>query len=393
MVYCWYDDGSLKGLEFELMASSGNNGKEKIKRVIDSMHFRNPDIVPIGDIFFWAGFIEKWRTHFALDKSVEIFEYYDHDLILCSPNIDPHIDNVREIEKTDKYVIYRGGFGSILKLDADQPVPDFIDYAVKDAGELENFIFQDPHDDRRYSSSFAFTDQYEKEPPFSRQLDKYGGKFFLLGNICEARETIWRIMGMEGEFLAIKDNPEIIKRFALRVADFNIELGKAQLENQYINGLLIYGDIGYKNGLFMSPADWKEIYYPALKKICDRLKVYGKPIIYHTDGHYLEIMEDLIEAGINAIHPNEAKAGIDVVELIEEYRGKIAFFGNIDAANALSKDRESIRKEVQYKIEAASGGGYIPGGDDIPSSVSPENYDYYMEVLKSCRTYLAERTA
>jgi len=33
-------------------------------------------------------------------------------------------------------------------------------------------------------------------------------------------------------------------------------------------------------------------------------------------------------------------------------------------------------------LKAAEGGGYLPGGDDIPSSVSPENYDYYLRSVK-----------
>ena len=112
---------------------------------------------------------------------------------------------------------------------------------------------------------------------------------------------------------------------------------------------------------------------------------YDKPIIYHTDGNYLDVIEDLIEIGFDAIHPNEAKAGIDVVKLRKKYKKKIAYFGNIDATNVLSKSKDLIKKEVIYKLKAAKDGGYIPGGDDIPPSVSPENYDYYMKVLRQYR--------
>jgi hypothetical protein len=96
-------------------------------------------------------------------------------------------------------------------------------------------------------------------------------------------------------------------------------------------------------------------------------------------------MEDLIDAGFDALHPNEAKAGIDVVRLREKYEKKIAYLGNIDAAGVLPKSKDTIKKEILYKLKAAKGGGYIPGGDDIPASVSPENYDYYMKVLKQYR--------
>ena len=356
--------------------------KEKIKRVRDSIYFSNPDKFPIQDLFFWDEFIKKWKEFFKLGQDTDIFKYYDFDIVLCTPNIDPIIDNVVEIEKTQNYVVYKGGFGSILKLNFSQPIPYFIENALTDIKDLDKFKFEDPNDKSRYTDRFAPPDQYSKLSSFYEQLNNYKNDFCIFGNICEARETVWRIIGLQNELFAIHDNPDLLKRFAERAADFNIELGKIQLENENINGLIVYGDVGYSNGLLMSPEAWRKIYYPPLKRICDALLKYEKPIIYHTDGNYLAIIEDLIKAGFNATHPNEAKAGIDVVQLNQKYHKKIAFMGNIDAANALSKDKDSIRKEIYYKLKAAEGGGYLPGGDDIPSSVSPENYDYYLRLVR-----------
>jgi len=359
--------------------------EEKIKRVRDSIYFANPDKIPVQDLFFWDEFIKKWKEYFKLDQDTDIFRYYDFDIVLCTPNIDPIINNVVEIEKTRNYVIYKGGFGSVLKLDFSQPVPYFVENAVTDIKDLDKFEFEDPHDKSRYADKFAPPDQYSKFPSFYEQLNNYKNDFCIFGNICEARETIWRILGLQNELLAIHDSPEILIKFAERVADFNIELGKIQLENKNVNGLIIYGDVGYSGGLLMSPEAWRKIYYPPLRRICGTLSKYQKPIIYHTDGNYLEIIEDLINAGIDATHPNESKAGIDIVQLRKKYSGKLAFLGNIDAANVLSKGKDAIRKEIYYKLEASEGGGYIPGGDDIPSSVSPENYDYYIKSVKEYR--------
>lgn len=361
---------------------SNLKAKEKIKRVRDSIYFTDPDKIPFQDLFFWDEFIKQWKEFFKLEQDTDIFKYYDFDIVLCTPNIDPIINNVVEIEKTQDYVVYKGGFGSILKMDFSQPIPYFVKNAVTDIKDLDKFEFEDPYDKSRFTDEFAVPDQYNKLPSFYEQLNNYENDFCILGNICEARETIWRILGLQNELLAIHDSPEILKKFAQRVADFNIELGKIQLENDSINGLIIYGDVGYSGGLLMSARSWREIYYPPLKRICDSLLKYKKPIIYHTDGNYLAIIEDLISAGISATHPNEAKAGIDVVRLREKYHKKLAFMGNIDAANILSKDKDTIRKEIYYKLKGSEDGGYIPGGDDIPPSVSPENYDYYIKSVK-----------
>jgi hypothetical protein len=361
---------------------SNLKAKEKIKRVRDSIYFTNTDKIPFADLFFWDEFIKQWKDFFKLEQNMDIFKYYDFDIVLCTPNIDPIINNVVEIEKSQNYVVYKGGFGSILKMDFSQPIPYFVENAVTDIKDLDKFEFEDPYGNSRYADEFAVPDQYNKLPPFYEQLNNYKNDFCIFGNICEARETVWRILGLQNELLAINDYPEILGRFAERVADFNIELGRIQLENEDINGLIIYGDVGYSGGLLMSPDAWRKIYYPSLKKICGVLSKYKKPIIYHTDGNYLAIIEDLISAGISATHPNEAKAGIDIVRLREKYHKKLAFLGNIDAANILSKDKDTIRKEIYYKLKDSEDGGYIPGGDDIPPSVSPENYDYYVKSVK-----------
>jgi len=271
MVYSGYDYGCIERLIIGVMR--GKKAEEKVKRVKDSIYFNSPDMFPLQDMFFWEQFLKNWRKYFMLDPDTDIFKYYDYDLVCVSPNIDPLIDNVVEIEKTQNHVVYRGGFGSTLRLDFGQPVPQFIDYAVKDIKQLNCFEFEDPLSDKRFEQNFAVVDQYEPVDAFCQQLEFYGDDFCLFGNVCEARETVWRVLGMENEFRALIDFPDSIRSFSERAAEFNIQLGKKQLENDYIDGLIIYGDIAYKNGLLMSPAVWREIYLPPLKKMVEALKV------------------------------------------------------------------------------------------------------------------------
>ncbi|MHB1443389.1 MAG: uroporphyrinogen decarboxylase family protein [Candidatus Humimicrobiaceae bacterium] len=358
---------------------------EKINRIRDNIFYDKPDMVPIQDLFFWDEFIENWRRFFNLSKDTDISKYYDYDMVLAGSNIDPHIDNVKIIEKNEHGVIYEGGFGSILKLDFKQPIPLFLRYAVRNIKELQKFTFDDPSDVRRFNQPFAIPDCYNMQKPFNKQINDYKDDFCIFGNICEARETVWRVMGIENELMSLMDFPDEVKSFAEIAADFNIELGRNQLKNENINGLIIYGDVAYKNGLLMSPGLWREIYYPPLKRIVRELKKFEKPIIYHTDGNYLDIIEDFIEIGIDALHPNEAKAGIDVVKLREKYGKKIAYLCNIDVSRALLGSKEQIKNELTYKLKSAVGGGFLPGGDDISSDVPPENYDYYISMLKELR--------
>ena len=86
-----------------------------------------------------------------------------------------------------------------------------------------------------------------------------------------------------------------------------------------------------------------------------------------------------------------AKAGLDVVELKRRFHGRLAFNGNIDVRVLASGNRESIRGEVLYKLNAARGGGFVFQSDhSIPDNVDPKDYAYALELLREYGKYPLE---
>lgn len=64
-------------------------------------------------------------------------------------------------------------------------------------------------------------------------------------------------------------------------------------------------DIAYKNGLMFSPDFYRDICIPRFRKVVQSCK---KPCIYHSDGNYLEVIDDLLSMGIKGFHPIEPLA-------------------------------------------------------------------------------------
>ena len=93
----------------------------------------------------------------------------------------------------------------------------------------------------------------------------------------------------------------------------------------------------------------------------------------------LAVIDSFIDCGVNCFYPCEPAAGMDMVQLKKKYGPKIFFKGGIDKF-ALRKDKEAIRKELEYKMsEPMLGGGTIFALDHrIPNGVSLENYKYYV---------------
>ena len=48
-----------------------------------------------------------------------------------------------------------------------------------------------------------------------------------------------------------------------------------------------------------------------------------------------------------------------------------------------TNDREKIRREVEYKLQAAAGGGWVFQSDhSVSSAVDPDSYAYALEIAR-----------
>ena len=114
----------------------------------------------------------------------------------------------------------------------------------------------------------------------------------------------------------------------------------------------------------------------------------GLPTLYHGDGDDRPILDDLIEAGVRALHPLEVKAGMDLRKLKRGYGDRLVLFGGIDV-RAMSGSREDVEKEIQTKVPVAmEGGGYIYCVDhSVAPTVSLANYEYGLSLVREIGTY------
>ncbi|MEE8360285.1 MAG: hypothetical protein V3S04_05095, partial [Candidatus Omnitrophota bacterium] len=78
------------------------------------------------------------------------------------------------------------------------------------------------------------------------------------------------------------------------------------------DGAWIWGDMAYKDGLFFSPSWYKENLMPLHKKICQHLKSQNLSIFFHSDGNVRDLLPNLIDIGVKAIHPLEENGGVDM---------------------------------------------------------------------------------
>ena len=128
---------------------------------------------------------------------------------------------------------------------------------------------------------------------------------------------------------------------------------------------------------------------PYHKQLFGLFKDHNLPIILHTCGDFRPHIDSIIEAGADCIQAMEAKTGMDVVTLAEQYKDKLCFMGNIDIRALESGNRDRIKEESLTKLNGmkALRAPYVYMSDhSIPPSVTLKDYEYMLELFaEHCR--------
>jgi len=371
-------------------------GKDKIIRVRKAFSHEEPDMIPIHE-FFWTEFLKQWRQELGLSENMDPYRYYDLDIIVQIPNLDPVIRQFEIIKQTDSETQVKTGFGAIIRKIHDFPMPHYAGFETDSIEKVKNFKFGDPEDERRF---FKSGDDHingvgdslinRNTQAFIERVNEWYPDFAVFGTVIEASEFMVRSIGQENMMLWMGLYPEVIADFAVRINDFALELTKAQIEasSGKLDGIYLAGDVAYVNGLLFSPEYWRKYFKPGVKAICDYAHSRNLPVFYHGCGNVNDILDDFVEAGVDAFHPLEAKADLDVLEIRKKMGHTMAFFGNMDVRVWGRGDREEIKSYTLKKLNVAKGGGYVFSSDhSVPSSVSGGIYDYLINLVREYGKY------
>jgi len=134
---------------------------------------------------------------------------------------------------------------------------------------------------------------------------------------------------------------------ALRAADGRIDI------------LWIGDDYGTQNGLLVSPAVWRKLFFPRLKEMCDLGHRYGAKVMLHCCGSTRPLWGDLIEAGVDIYQTVQPEAiNMNPEELKADFGERICFHGTISIQDTLPfASPEEVAKEVRRRIETVGKDG------------------------------------
>jgi uroporphyrinogen decarboxylase len=238
--------------------------------------------------------------------------------------------------------------------------------------ELSGYCFPSAEDPKR----FAGLDE-----AFELRRDR-----FLIAVIGDLWERAGFMRGLEKLCLDVLENPRFVEELLDGIKEYVLRTLE-RLVRWRPDGVFLSDDYGTQGGLLISPRHWRRLVKPRLREICEAAKRHGLVVMLHTCGNVVEIVPDLIEVGVDILHPIQPET-MDIVELKRQFGDELTFCGGIGTQHLLPRGTPTrIRETVKKTLDVmAKGGGYIlEPGITVQADVPVENIVAMIEAAREYR--------
>jgi uroporphyrinogen decarboxylase len=250
--------------------------------------------------------------------------------------------------------------------------------------DLNKYKMPDPADHARFKGL------REK----AKNLYENTGKALVGGNVPSLHSIAWGLRGYQNFMTDLAGNPKFANYILDMILDWNIALMHYYLKEigDYIEMMCAGDDFGTQYGPFMNPESFRRDTVPRFKKLITSMKEKSKAkVFFHTCGATRWCFDDLIEMGVDVIHPLQANAAgnENSKEIKKLIHGRLTVHGGLDNQGKFHLSKEIVANDVKQKIkDFAPGGGYLFGcGHNIQPNCPPENIMAIFDTFREYRNY------
>lgn len=321
-------------------------------------------------------------------EPVPAWEHFGYDMTGAGGWFDVHPlrDYEELLEETDEWTVKRNGSGAALKYwKHHMGTPEHIDFLMSSREIWER-------DYRPYLLKFdaeRFSDLDKTRENLAKA--RKAGAWAHFGHLF-IWEGMRQSMGDVTMYSSLITDPGWVHDFARVYTEFHQTYYRYLFEHVDLpDGIWMYEDLGYKNGLFASPKVLGELIFPYFKEMVDFFHSYDLPVVLHSCGSTAKALPLIVDAGFDALNPMERKAiGNEPFEFAEKYGDKLAFVGGFDIRIWETNDRALVGREVRNYINGMKDRGarlVFASDHSIPPTVHYDTYQYALDVYRECMYY------
>jgi uroporphyrinogen decarboxylase len=197
------------------------------------------------------------------------------------------------------------------------------------------------------------------------------------GNLLEWGEYLCRF----DQFLVdLAENRPKAESLLDRLVEMHLENLEKVLDavEGYVQIIQMGDDLGSQQATVISPRLYREVFKPRQKLIYERVRRRGMHVFLHSCGSIVDILPDLIEAGVEIVNPVQTSArGMEPGFLKREFGRDLTFWGGgCDTQRVLPDGApHEVEAHVRERVRTfAPGGGFVfCQVHNILPNVPPEN--------------------
>jgi len=179
-------------------------------------------------------------------------------------------------------------------------------------------------------------------------------------------QRLYYLRGFSNLMKDFVEEPSELKTLIDMVVDYNLKLIHRWLDAG-IDLLSCGDDLGMQDRLPIHPKVFRKYLVPAYKKMFTPVSEREIHIRFHSDGHIMEIAEDLIETGVTILNIQDLVNGIDRIK--RHLKGKVCLDVDIDRQKILPFGKpEDVKKHVHRIVSELNSpeGGLMITADLYP---------------------------
>lgn len=236
----------------------------------------------------------------------------------------------------------------------------------EDVRELDDFPWPDP--------------DYLNFDRCLEALDKAGDFYRASGLWTCFYHNVMDLFGMENYMVKMYTHPEVVQGVTDRVCGFYHEGNERffKAAGARVDGFFFGNDFGTQLDLICGPAQFDQFIMPWFVRFTRQAHAHGLQALLHSCGAIHKVIDRLIGAGVDCLHPLQAKASdMDAETLARDYKGRIAFMGGVDTQELMVHGTaDEVRADVR-RIKRLLGPRLIvsPSHEALLPNVPPRNLE------------------
>ena len=241
-------------------------------------------------------------------------------------------------------------WGCVWERTAVSNTGQVVGHPLRDWAALADYRWPDPDHPLRYRD-------------FEQQLAGADDRFVMFCFGHGIFERLHMLHGMPETLMDLYEEPQRMHDLIERILDHHLRVFRncVRIAQGRMHAAAMADDWGLQDRAFASVDLFRQFFKPRYKRWFDEIKAAGIHPWMHSCGHINDILEELIDCGLEVINPQQPNVvGID--EIGRRFRGRICFESIVDTQSTLPRGSyDEIRAQAQELMDkwGTPDGGYI----------------------------------